>query len=70
MSSSISFFQYFSILVKSMLHGREVVVGKVAAHLCLTLIVDELKIDVWHGNNIEYNQTLTIFFSIVVGQPI
>ena len=26
--------------------GREVAVGKVAAHLCLTLIVKELKINV------------------------
>jgi hypothetical protein len=28
---------------------REVAVGKVAAHLCLTLIVKELKISVEHG---------------------
>jgi len=28
---------------------REVVVGKVAAHLCLTLIVKELKISVEQG---------------------
>ena len=27
----------------TMIKGREVVVGKVAAHLCLTLIVRELK---------------------------
>jgi hypothetical protein len=28
---------------------REVAVGKVATHLCLTLIVKELKINVEHG---------------------
>ena len=28
---------------------REVVVGKVVAHLCLTLVVKELKISVEHG---------------------
>ena len=28
---------------------REVAVGRVAAHLCLTLIVKELKISVEHG---------------------
>jgi hypothetical protein len=26
---------------------KEVIVGKVAAHLCLTLIIKELKISVW-----------------------
>ena len=28
---------------------REVAVGKVAAHLCVTLIVKELKVSVEHG---------------------
>jgi hypothetical protein len=28
---------------------REVVVGRLAAHLCLTLIIKELKISVEHG---------------------
>jgi len=32
--------------MKSMFHMREVVVGKIATHLCLTLLVKELKISV------------------------
>ena len=36
-------------LVQSCFIGREVAVGKVATHLCLTLIVNELKISVEHG---------------------
>jgi hypothetical protein len=42
---------------------REVAIGKVATHLCPTLIVKELKINVQHGrvvNNTKYNQTLNI----------
>ena len=44
------------------------VVGKVAAHLCLTLIIKELKISVERdrvviGNNTKYDQTLNIIFS-------
>ena len=47
---------------------REVAVGKVAAQLCLTLIVKELKICIehgWGGDNNVYKQTLTITFSVV-----
>ena len=40
---------------------REVAVGKVAAHLCLTLIVRELKINVEQGRVIT---TLNILFSV------
>ena len=41
-------------------------VGKVAAHLCLTLIVKELKISVKQGgNNTKYSQILNIMFSVV-----
>jgi hypothetical protein len=42
---------------------KEVVVGKVAAHLCLTLIIKELKISVEHDRAIT---TLTIIFSVVM----
>ena len=46
---------------------REVTVGKVMAHLCLTLIVKELEISVEQvGNNTKYNQTLNIMFSVVL----
>ena len=44
------------------------VVGKVEAHLCLTLIVKKLEISVEHGrvvHNKKYNQTLNILFSVV-----
>ena len=41
-------------------------VGKVATHLCLTLIVKELKIRVVQGNNTKYNQTLSILFSVLM----
>ena len=43
--------------------------GKVAAHLCLTLIIKEFKFSVEHDrvviNNTKYNQTLYITFSVV-----
>jgi hypothetical protein len=42
---------------------REVVVGKVAAHLCLTLIVKELKINVEHGRMVT---TLNILCGVVI----
>jgi hypothetical protein len=45
-----------------------VAVGKVVAHLCLTLMIKELKINGEHdrgGNNTKYNQTLNIIFSVV-----
>ena len=38
-------------------------IGKVAAHLCLTLMSKELKIS---DNNTKYNQTLNIIFSVLV----
>jgi hypothetical protein len=44
------------------------VVGKVVAHLCLTLIIKELKFSVDHdkgGNNTKSNQTLNIKYSVV-----
>ena len=44
---------------------REVAVGKVVAHLCLTLIVKELKIGVEHGrvvNNTKCYQALNVIF--------
>ena len=43
------------------------VVGKVVAHLCLTLITKELKFSVEHrgGNNTKSNQTLNIIFGVV-----
>jgi hypothetical protein len=48
---------------------KEVAVGKVAAHLCLTLIVKELKISVEHGrvvyNNTKHNQTLNTILCVV-----
>ena len=37
---------------------REVAIGKVAAHLCLTLVIKEMKISVEHSKvvtNIKYN---------------
>ena len=43
-------------------------VGKASAHLCLTIIIKELKINVEQGrviNNIKYYQTINIFFTIV-----
>ena len=43
-------------------------VGKVAAHLCLTLTIKELKMSVEHGRvvtNTKYNQTLDIIFCVV-----
>jgi hypothetical protein len=43
---------------------REVAVGKVAAHLCLTLIVKELKIIVEHDRVVT---TLNIIFFVVIG---
>jgi hypothetical protein len=33
---------------------KEVLVGKVAAHLCLTLIVKEMKINVEHGRVVKH----------------
>ena len=42
---------------------REVAVGKVAPHLCLTLIVKELNISVEHGRVVT---TLNIIFCVVV----
>ena len=46
---------------------REVAVGKVAAYLCLTLIVKELKISVEQcGVVTTYNQTLNILFKVVI----
>jgi hypothetical protein len=45
-----------------------VAVGKVVAHLCLTIMIKELKINGEHdrgGNNTNYNQTLNILFSVV-----
>ena len=42
---------------------REVVVGKIATHLCITLIVKELKINDEHGRVVT---TLNILFSVVV----
>ena len=41
---------------------REVAVGKVAAHLCLTLVVEELKISVEHGRVVT---TLNIILCVV-----
>jgi hypothetical protein len=51
---------------------RKVTVGKVAAHLCLTLIVKELRIIVEQGRVVT---TLNILFSVVykmirLGEPI
>jgi hypothetical protein len=47
-----------------------VVVGKMAAHLYLTLIIKELRISVEHDrvvcNNTKYNQKLNIIFSVVL----
>ena len=43
---------------------REVVVGKVVAHLCLTLIVMEFKISVEQGRVVT---TLNILFSVANG---
>ena len=37
---------------------REVAVGKVAGHLCLTLIVKELKISVDHGRVVTTLNTI------------
>ena len=48
-------------------------VRKVTTHLCLTLIVKELKIGFEQdrgGNNIKYNQTLKIIFSVVIGETL
>ena len=39
-------------------------IGKVATHLCLTLIIKELKISVEQGR--VYNQTLSILFDVVL----
>jgi hypothetical protein len=47
---------------------RDMVVGKVVAHLCLTLIII-LKFSVEHDrvvNNTKYNQTLNFIFSVVL----
>jgi hypothetical protein len=41
---------------------REAVIGKVATHLCLRLIVKELKISVEHGRVVR---TLNIIFCVV-----
>jgi hypothetical protein len=44
------------------------VVGKVVAHLCLTLIIKELKSSVEHDrvvHNTKHNQTLNIIFGVV-----
>ena len=41
---------------------REVALGKVVAHLCLTLIINELKISVEWGRVVT---TLNILFSVV-----
>jgi hypothetical protein len=46
-----------------------VALGKVAEHLCLTLIIKELKISPEQDrvviNNTKYNETLNIMFSVV-----
>ena len=42
---------------------REVAIGKVATHLCLTLIVKDFKISVGQGRVVT---TLIILFSVVV----
>ena len=44
---------------------RELAVGKVAAHLCLTLIIMELKISVEQGRVVT---TLNILFSVVMAR--
>ena len=47
---------------------REVAIGKVVAHLCLTLIVKELKIRIEQGrmgNNIKFDQIFYILFCVV-----
>ena len=46
---------------------KEVAIGKVAVHSCLTLIIKKLKISVKHDrvNNTKYNETLNIIFSVV-----
>ena len=43
------------------------VVGKVVAHLCLTLIIKELKFSVEHDRMVTIlnNQTINIIFSVV-----
>ena len=43
---------------------RDMVVGKVVAHLCLTLIIEELKFNVEHDRVVT---TLNIIFSAVFG---
>jgi hypothetical protein len=43
---------------------KEVIVGKVAVHICLTLIIKELKISVEHDKVVT---TLNIIFSVVSG---
>ena len=45
---------------------REVAIGKVVAHLCLTLIVKELKISVQHGKMVTI---LNIIFCVAVSSP-
>ena len=48
---------------------KEVVVGKVAAHLCLTLIIKELKINVEQDRvvtTLNIIKTLNIIFIVVV----
>ena len=55
-----------------MIREREVAaVGKVVAHLCLTLIVKELKINVEQGRVVTIlntNQTLYILFGVVLSK--
>jgi hypothetical protein len=43
---------------------KDVAVGKVAAHLCLTLIIEELIISVEHDRVVT---TLNIIFSVLIG---
>ena len=49
-----------------MLHKKGGGIGKVVAHLCLTLIVKESKISIEHGGVVT---TLNIIFSVVVSSP-
>ena len=61
-------FSVSKYMEKRMIKGREVVIGKVAAHLCLTLIVKEFKISVKRGRvvtTLNLIKTLYILLSIV-----
>ena len=44
---------------------REMAIGKVATHLCLTLIINKLKISIEHGRVVT---TLNIIFYVVVDE--